>query len=86
MFLIVFGLIGLNVYRPVLAEPSGYRNYEQISAELVKFTQDYPTKTYLYSIGKSVENRNLWVLTIANSLPKEHVKLRPEIKFIGYTI
>lgn len=84
VLLLVIAVLFMNL-ELALAEPPGYRNYEQISADLAKFAQDHSTRTHLYSIGKSVENRDLWVLAIANAKPNEHVKLRPEIKFIGST-
>ena len=61
----------------------GYHSYDDISALLKKFNRDFPAKTHLYSIGKTVENRDLWVLAIADSQPDAHVPLRPEAKYIG---
>lgn len=60
-----------------------YKSYEEISSILSKYSVDYPNKAHLYSIGKSVEGRDLWVLAVANSRPKWHVPLRAEVKFIG---
>lgn len=69
--------------RTIVSEPTGYRTYKDISTELAKIARENPLRTYLYSIGKSVEGRDLWVMAIANSHPDSHVLLRPEIKFIG---
>lgn len=42
----------------------------------------YPHITHLYSIGKSVNGKDLWVLAIGES-PTEHTLLRPEVKYVG---
>lgn len=60
-----------------------YHNYEQLTSILKDYSVKYPTKTYLYSIGKSVQNRELWVLAISASQPESHVLLRPEVKLVG---
>lgn len=60
-----------------------YHNYVQLTKLLKNFAAKYPTKTHLYSIGKSVKGRNLWVMAIADSHPDKHEILRPEAKYIG---
>lgn len=60
-----------------------YQDYETLSKNLKHFAELYPNKTHLYSIGKTVENREIWVMAIANSHPDHHVILRPEVKYIG---
>jgi hypothetical protein len=50
---------------------------------LQKISKDYPNQTHLYSIGQSVEGRELWVIALAQSNPDKHVVLRPEAKYIG---
>ncbi|VDN58650.1 unnamed protein product [Dracunculus medinensis] len=42
----------------------------------------YPDITYLYSIGKSVQRRDLLVLAISTD-PSQHTPGKPEFKFIG---
>jgi hypothetical protein len=61
----------------------GYHNYVSFTSILKNYASKYPTKTYLYSIGKSVQNRELWVLALADSNPDKHMTLRPEVKYIG---
>uniref|UniRef100_A0A8R1IG30 Peptidase_M14 domain-containing protein n=1 Tax=Caenorhabditis japonica TaxID=281687 RepID=A0A8R1IG30_CAEJA len=43
---------------------------------------NYPNITHLYSVGKSVEGRELWVLIISDK-PTEHEILEPELKIVG---
>lgn len=50
---------------------------------LKELHETYPKLTNLYSIGKSVENRDLWVLEIQSKAPGQHVPLQPEFKYIG---
>lgn len=43
---------------------------------------NYPSITRLYSIGKSVQNRDLWVLEITR-YPGKHTKGVPEFKYVA---
>lgn len=42
----------------------------------------YPNLTALYSIGKSVQGRDLWVMVVSSS-PYEHMVGKPDVKYIG---
>lgn len=42
----------------------------------------YPNLTALYSIGKSVQGRDLWVMVVSAS-PYEHMIGKPDVKYIG---
>lgn len=64
-------------------DQQNFLNYAEMSAKLVEIAKTHPTRTFLYSIGKSGENRDLWVMAIAKEQPNTHVLLRPEIKFVG---
>ena len=61
----------------------GYHSYTSIVATLNDFQKNFPNKVYLYSIGKSVKNRDLLVIAIADTNPNQHVILRPEVKYNG---
>ena len=56
---------------------------QNLTSLLTKWARDFPAKTHLYSIGQSVQGRELWVLALANSQPDVHVIGRPEAKYIG---
>lgn len=60
-----------------------YHNYDSFTAILKSYVKNFPNKTYLYSIGQSVQGRELWVINIADTNPDKHVILRPDAKYIG---
>ncbi|XP_013405444.1 carboxypeptidase D [Lingula anatina] len=62
--------------------PFQYHNYTSLTATLEKIARQYPAITHLYSVGQSRQGRELWVMALGQS-PKEHVLLRPELKYIG---
>jgi carboxypeptidase D len=59
-----------------------YHNFVDLEAFLKEIHETYPKLTRLYSIGKSVENRDLWVLEISTR-PGVHTPLTPEFKYIA---
>ncbi len=60
-----------------------YHNYDALTVFLKRIATAYPQQTYLYSIGKSVQGRDLWVLALAQTHPDKHIPLRPEAKYVG---
>jgi hypothetical protein len=78
---LIVGILAVNLASSDL--DFGYHDYASFTSILQSYAQKYPTKTYLYSIGKSVQNRDLWVIALADSNPTGHVPLRPEVKYIG---
>jgi len=59
-----------------------YHNYTALTAFLNDVAAAYPQLTQLYSIGKSVQGRELWVLAVS-STPHVHVAGKPEVKYVG---
>ncbi|CAB3408487.1 unnamed protein product [Caenorhabditis bovis] len=57
-------------------------DYNQMTAWLKATRLNFPNITHLYSVGKSVEGRELWVLIVSDN-PKEHELLEPEIKIVA---
>lgn len=51
-------------------------NYATMTAWLKDLAERFPQITYLYTIGQSVQNRELWVLIVSRN-PREHELLRP---------
>ncbi|UXI22206.1 ceramide synthase 1 [Sarcoptes scabiei] len=59
-----------------------HHNYYQMHKFLKELHSNYSTITRLYSIGQSVQNRELLVLEISDS-PGQHEMLEPEFKYIA---
>jgi hypothetical protein len=60
-----------------------YHDNDATLKVLQQLAQQYPSRTYLYNIGASVQNRTLWVLAIADKQPDQHVSLRAEVKYVA---
>lgn len=67
-----------------LKEPNQikHHNYEALTTFLVNLKKQYHNILNLYSIGKSVERRELWVAELSNS-PGVHQPGKPEFKYVG---
>ncbi|XP_068132803.1 carboxypeptidase M isoform X2 [Hyperolius riggenbachi] len=59
-----------------------YHNSQELENVLKDFSAKYPTITNLYSIGKSVEGRNLWVFAVGKN-PTSHTVGIPEFKYVA---
>ncbi|XP_043192809.1 carboxypeptidase M-like isoform X2 [Amphibalanus amphitrite] len=59
-----------------------YHNYDQLTAYMRKVAAERPDITALYSIGTSVQGRELWVLVVSAS-PYEHMIGKPNVKYVG---
>ncbi|KTG40513.1 hypothetical protein cypCar_00002793 [Cyprinus carpio] len=68
----------------VTVQPQDFRHhhYNDMHLFLQKFSSDYSSITRLYSIGKSVQGRLLWVMEISDN-PGVHELGEPEFKYIG---
>ncbi|XP_067864382.1 carboxypeptidase D-like [Heptranchias perlo] len=65
-------------------EPKNFRhhNYADMEILLRKYSTEYPAITHLYTVGKSVKQRNLYVMEISDN-PGIHEMGEPEFKYIG---
>uniref|UniRef100_A0A023GN96 Putative carboxypeptidase ixodes scapularis carboxypeptidase n=1 Tax=Amblyomma triste TaxID=251400 RepID=A0A023GN96_AMBTT len=63
-------------------EELAYYNHEEMTAFLKKITFNYPNLIRLYSIGKSVEGRDLWVLLVTSN-PDDEPLLKPNVKYVA---
>ena len=43
-------------------------HYDELTEFMRKYADDYPSITKLYTIGQSVEGRELWVLEISDNV------------------
>ena len=59
-----------------------HHDYEQMTSILNDLHAAYPSITRLFSLGKSTDNRELWVLQISDK-PEIHEPGEPEFKYIG---
>lgn len=57
-------------------------HYDTMTAWLKDLAKRFPEITYLYTIGKSVQGRELWVLIVSRN-PREHELLKPEFKYVA---
>ena len=78
--------MNLTVLEERLREVDGgkivHHNYEQLTWFLKYFAEQYTEITRLYSIGSTVQNRQLWVMEITDN-PGVHEPGEPEVKYIG---
>ena len=63
-------------------EISGYHNYTAMTAFLQGIAASYPQITRLFTIGTSVQGRNLWVLEISDN-PGSNEPGEPEFKYVA---
>jgi len=59
-----------------------HHNYSDMTKVLKTLASQYPKISRLYSIGTSVEGRELWVLEISDE-PGHHQILKPEFRYIA---
>ncbi|XP_038638178.1 carboxypeptidase M isoform X1 [Scyliorhinus canicula] len=80
MYAVCFILFMLHQYSYAL--DFKYHHMTSLEAYLQDLQTNYSTLTYVYSIGESVEGRNLWAVAIGET-PREHRVGIPEVKCIG---
>lgn len=59
-----------------------YHDHEELTRYLRAVSARYPALTALYSIGKSVQGRDLWVMVVSAS-PYEHMIGKPDVKYVA---
>ena len=62
-------------------DDAGYPTYEQLTNNLKSLATKYPKIAKLFSIGKSVQGRELWVMKISDNVDVDEVE--PEFKYIS---
>lgn len=64
-----------------LSNPS-YFNYEQLTEYFYDVSEKHSDLVKLHSIGKSVENRNIWAIEISENVA-ERALLKPMVKYVA---
>jgi len=59
-----------------------YHTHESLTKKLHDLNAQFPNITSLYTIGKSVEKRDLWVMIISDQ-PLIHEAGEPEVRYVG---
>lgn len=68
-------------YEEFLTSPQ-YHDYEQITNLFTELNSTYPHLARLHSIGKSVQNRDLWILEISENVQERSLG-EPMFKYVA---
>ncbi|KAF5285144.1 hypothetical protein FQA39_LY16833 [Lamprigera yunnana] len=71
-----------DVYGFMIPTKFEHHHYEDMKKFLVDYHDNYPNITTLKSIGKSVQGRDLYVMTLGNT-PQQHIPGKPDFKYIA---
>ncbi|KAF6093139.1 carboxypeptidase D [Phyllostomus discolor] len=69
-------------HQPIQPKDFHHHHFPDMEIFLRRFANEYPNITRLYSLGKSVESRELYVMEISDN-PGVHEPGEPEFKYIG---
>ncbi|XP_046891555.1 carboxypeptidase D [Hypomesus transpacificus] len=69
-------------HQPIQPQDFRHHGYSDMELFLRKYSNEFPSIARLYTIGKSVEGRELFVMEISNN-PGIHMQGKPEFKYIG---
>ncbi|XP_036264515.1 carboxypeptidase D isoform X2 [Pipistrellus kuhlii] len=69
-------------HQPIQPKDFRHHHFPDMEIFLRRFANEYPNITRLYSLGKSVESRELYVMEISDN-PGIHEPGEPEFKYIG---
>ncbi|XP_029467086.1 carboxypeptidase D [Rhinatrema bivittatum] len=71
-----------SLHQPIQPEDFRHHHFSDMEIFLRRYANEYPNITRLYSVGKSVESRELYVMEISVN-PNIHEPGEPEFKYIG---
>ncbi|XP_070761493.1 carboxypeptidase D [Enoplosus armatus] len=71
-----------NSYQPIQPQEFRHHNYADMELFLRKYNSEFPSIVHLYSVGRSVEDRELYVMVISDN-PTVHEHGEPEFKYIA---
>ncbi|XP_012732805.2 carboxypeptidase D [Fundulus heteroclitus] len=69
-------------HKPIHPKEFRHHNYADMELFLRKYASEFSSITHLYSIGRSVQDRELYVMVISDN-PKVHDQGEPEFKYVG---
>uniref|UniRef100_A0A665UQD4 Peptidase M14 domain-containing protein n=1 Tax=Echeneis naucrates TaxID=173247 RepID=A0A665UQD4_ECHNA len=69
-------------HQPIQPQEFRHHNYADMELFLRKYNSEFPSITHLYSVGHSVEARELWVMIISDN-PTVHEHGEPEFKYVA---
>ncbi|XP_070684759.1 carboxypeptidase D [Pempheris klunzingeri] len=69
-------------HQPIQPQEFRHHNFADMELFLRKYSSEFPAIAHLYSAGRSVENRELYVMVISDN-PTVHEKGEPEFKYVG---
>ncbi|XP_061781812.1 carboxypeptidase D [Nerophis lumbriciformis] len=67
---------------PIQPQDFRHHNYADMELFLRKYSSEFPSIAHLYSIGRSAEGRELYVMVISDN-PTVHEHGEPEFKYVG---
>uniref|UniRef100_A0A8B9J038 Carboxypeptidase D n=3 Tax=Amazona TaxID=12929 RepID=A0A8B9J038_9PSIT len=71
-----------SLHQPIQPMDFRHHHFSDMEIFLRRYANEYPKITHLYSVGKSVELRELYVMEISDN-PGVHEAGEPEFKYIG---
>ncbi|MEQ2281859.1 hypothetical protein AMECASPLE_034649 [Ameca splendens] len=69
-------------HQPTHPKEFRHHNYADMELFLRKYNSEFSSITHLYSIGRSVQDRELYVMVISDN-PNVHEHGEPEFKYVG---
>ncbi|XP_072318667.1 carboxypeptidase D isoform X1 [Eucyclogobius newberryi] len=72
----------LPTHQPVQPQDFRHHNFADMEMFLRKYSSEFPSITHLYSVGHSVEDRELYVMVISDN-PEVHEHGEPEFKYVA---
>ncbi|XP_015916488.1 carboxypeptidase D isoform X1 [Parasteatoda tepidariorum] len=82
LFLVISAVCLIVPFSSALDVDFAYHDYPQMTAILRRFNREHPELTKLYSIGKSVQGRELWVMLVTSE-PNTEPLLKPNLKYVA---
>jgi carboxypeptidase D len=74
-------VLGQDPLPPAAKTPTGYHNYAELTTTLQGYADAYPDICRLYSLGQSIQGRELWAMLITDHPDVEEDE--PEFKYIS---